>query len=100
MGAPGGEWAASIRTGAKEEGACRVELELHCFDLNGTDVSGVCPGQISATENWVEVWGRVPAPLHLPSLNTISIPYMFQELETHPRGLVIHMTFPRRCRAP
>ena len=47
MGAPGGEWAASIRTGAKEEGACRVELELHCFDLNGTDVSGVCPGQIS-----------------------------------------------------
>ena len=78
-----------------------MELELHCFDLSGMDMSVVCvQGRFQGTERWVGDWGRVPATLHLPSLNTVSIPYMFQELETHPRGSVIHMTFPRRCRAP
>jgi len=48
----------------------------------------------------VEDWGRVLTPPHLPSLNTISIPYKFQEFETHPRGSIILMTFPRKCRAP
>ena len=78
-----------------------VELELHCFGSNGMDVPAVCvQGRFQGTERWVGDWGTVLAPLHLASLNTITIPYIFQELETHPRGSVILMTFPRKCRAP
>lgn len=64
-------------------------------------MSAVCfQGRLQGTERWVGDWGTVLAPLHLPSLNTVSIPYIFQELETHPRGSVIHITFPRKFWVP
>ena len=91
----------SIRTGAKEEGACRV-WSWNCTALART--AWMCQqcvqGRFQGTERWVGDWGTVLAPLHLPSLNTISIPYIFQELETHPRRSFIHMTFPRKFWVP